>query len=100
MRGPAPEASQGTYPPSHQASSPYHTPVSPYLPPVPSYSSSSYTNSQEVITVEEEEEEEEPLGWAGELAIQLPRLPATITMTKVNQVHHRFKSYAFLLYLR
>jgi len=31
------------------------------------------------------EEEEEPLGWSGEAATQLPRLPASITMTRVNQ---------------
>jgi len=32
----------------------------------------------------EEEEEEEPLGWP-EAATQLPQIPASITMTRVNQ---------------
>ena len=89
MRGPESQASQDNYP-FYQTSSPspYHTPA-PYLPPVPPYSSTSFTNSREVITVEEEEE---PLGWSGEAATQLPRLPASITMTRVNQVPHRLVS--------
>ena len=82
MRSPAPQAFQDNYPSPYLASSP-----SPHHPPTSPYSSASYTNSQEVITVEEEEEE--PLGWLEEAA-QLPQLPASITMTRVNQVRYGF----------
>ena len=79
MRTPIPQAFQDTSSPYQTSSpSPYHPPASPY----PSPYSSTYSSSQEVITVEEEE----PLGWPGEAATQFPLLPASITMTRVNQV--------------
>ena len=82
-RGPIPQAYQDTSSP-YQTSSP-----SPYHPPAslcPSPYSSTFSSSQEVITVEEEE----PLGWPGEAATQFPLLPASITMTRVNQVRQAF----------
>ena len=82
-RGPIPQAYQDTSSP-YQTSSP-----SPYHPPAslcPSPYSSTFSSSQEVITVEEEE----PLGRPGEVAPQLPLLPDSITMTRVNQVRQAF----------
>ena len=93
-RGPIPQAYQDTSSPYqtsspslyHPPASPYYPPASPYYPPASPYSS-TYSSSQEVITVEEEEE---PLGWPGDVAPQLPLLPDSITMTRVNQVRQAF----------